>query len=83
MYKGSNTMIAVDNFDFTSFNHSDNRGRDSIVVADKLCTCPKPLLTPSHACEHCWQTFYASLENGVDAEARRIAEKYGLKVDVD
>lgn len=76
-------MCTVNNFDFTIINCSDDGDRYLIMVSDKFCTCPKPLFTPLHACEHCWQALYASLENRCDAEVRAFAERSGFKVNFD
>lgn len=82
MKKRGDAVISINNFDLSTTDNGNYRLRDAPVGSDEVCTCPKPLLGTFHVCEQCWQSFYASLDNGVEAEARAVRERLSMYFDL-
>lgn len=81
MTERSNSMISVNDVDLTVADQNNDSPGYCSGGLNKFCTCPKPLFTPAHACEYCWQTMYDSLDKGIDAEVCASRKRFGVKIN--
>jgi hypothetical protein len=66
MEQCSNTMIPIDDFNLVVSRDDEYGLGDGAVKTDKLCTCPKPLLSVWEICGSCRQAMHAMADDGLD-----------------
>lgn len=82
MKKCHNSVIPIDNINFSVSDNCNDRFRNITVSSDVVCTCPHPLLSVRHVCDKCWDSILIAVEQCTDEIFRMPIDWVSREVDL-